>query len=314
MVAALVGGSMLLMWLGELMSEQGVGNGISLIITAGIISQLPSTIATIFQIITSEVDTIGLPGGIELPISLPGLLLSLLLVLVTVSATYFVIKLNEAQRVIKISYAKRVRGNRAYGGIDSVLPLKLITVGVIPIIFAVAFLSVPAFVGQILTAMESVRLQEIGQTLLDWFNQGTGLTNGTSTGSYVYPAAYFSLVVLFTYFYTSIMFNPKELAENLQKQGGFIAGIRPGSNTEKYLSKIMSRLTLFGSVSLGLIAILPFLVDFVVIAWFGTPISQQLALGGTGLLILVSVAIETLRQIESKALMVSYDQDSSITS
>lgn len=315
MVAALVGGSMLLMWLGELVSEQGVGNGISLIITAGIVSQLPSTVSTIYSIVTSDVQNITLPNGFELPISLPGLLLALLLVVVTVATTYFVIKLNEAQRVIKISYAKRVRGNRAYGGIDSVLPLKLITVGVIPIIFAVAFLSVPAFVGQILSTMDSETLQHIGNQLLEWFNRGGTLTTtGGAVSSYIYPVAYFSLVVLFTYFYTGIMFNPEEIAQNLQNQGGFIAGIRPGKNTEKYLGKIMNRLTLFGSISLGLVAIMPFILDFVVVAWFGTPISQQLALGGTGVLILVSVAIETLRQIESKALMVSYDQDQTIDS
>jgi len=316
MVAALVGGSMLLMWMGELMSEQGVGNGISLIITAGIISQLPSTVATIVSSLSGEFDRIELFGK-SLPISSSGLELAILLLAVTVLITYFIIKLNEAQRIVKISYAKRVRGNRAYGGVDSVLPIKLITVGVIPIIFAVAFLSVPSFVGQILASTESLRLQEIGQTLLDWFANSTGLVaegGGLVFSSLIYPAAYFFLVVLFTYFYTSIMFNPKELAENLQKQGGFIAGIRPGANTEKYLARIMNRLTLFGSTSLGMVAILPFIVDFIVIKRYGTPISQQLQLGGTGILIIVSVAIETLRQIESKALMVSYDSDSEITS
>jgi len=317
MVAALVGGSMLLMWMGEIMSEQGVGNGISLIITAGIVSQLPSTIATIITLIGSDTGGIELFGR-SLPLSWQGIELSLLLIFVVVLTMYFIIKLNEAQRVVKISYAKRVRGNRAYGGVDSVLPIKLITVGVIPIIFAVAFLSVPSFVGQILAATDSLRLQEIGQKLLEWFANGTGLAVGSAGGielaSLIYPAAYFFLVVVFTYFYTSIMFNPKEIAENLQKQGGFISGIRPGNHTEQYLTRIMSRLTLFGSVSLGLVAILPFIVDYFVILRYNVPISQQLQLGGTGLLIIVSVAIETLRQVESKALMVSYDNDSSITS
>jgi preprotein translocase subunit SecY len=299
------------------MSEQGVGNGISLIITAGIVSQLPGILGTLISLITTDADGIVLFGR-QLPVSGAGLELTAILTAIAIATTYFVIKLNEAQRVIRISYAKRVRGNRAYGGIDSVLPLKLITVGVIPIIFAVAFLSVPAFVGQILVSTDGATMQHLGQNLINWFSQSSGLsvaeTGGVALNSLIYPAVYFGLVVLFTYFYTSIMFNPKELAENLQKQGGFVAGIRPGAHTEKYLGRIVNRLTLFGSVSLGLVAISPFIIDFIVIERYGITLSQQLTIGGTGLLILVSVAIETLRQIESRALMVSYDNDSSITS
>lgn len=318
MVAALVGASMLLMWLGELISEQGVGNGISLIITVGILSQLPAMIGTIVSIIGSDVGAITLPGGLELPISLPGLLLSLLLILLALGSAYFVIKINEAQRAVKISYAKRVSGNRAYGGVDSVIPIKLISAGVIPIVFAVAFLAVPAFIGQILTSMDSAGMQQIGTNLINWFSNGNGLATDTAGAldlqSIIYPAAYFLLVVMFTYFYTAIVFDPKELAESLQKRGGFIPGIRPGVQTEEYLARIVTRLTLFGSLALGFLAVLPFLTDFLVIASFGTPISQQLTIGGTGVLILVSVALETLRQIESKALMVSYDSDTNITS
>jgi len=197
------------------------------------------------------------------------------------------------------------------------LPIKLITVGVIPIIFALAFLSVPAFVGQIMSASSSPHWQAIGSTLTESFNNSSGFyTQGgaITPAAYVFPISYFVLVVLFTYFYTSIMFNSKELAESLQKQGGFIPGIRPGGLTQRYLSKIVNRLTLFGSISLGVLAVLPFIIDFVVIKIFGTPISQQLTIGGTGLLIVVAVSIETLRQIESRALMVSYDADESFTS
>lgn len=318
MVSALVGASMILMWLGELMSEQGVGNGISLIITAGILSQLPAMIGTIVSIISSDVGAITLPGGLQLPISLPGLLLSLILILTIFGSAYFVIKINEAQRAVKISYAKRVSGNRAYGGVDSVIPIKLISAGVIPIVFAVAFLAVPAFIGQILSATDSASLQQIGANLISWFSRNGGLdattTGGLDLQSIIYPIAYFLLVVMFTYFYTAIIFDPKEIAESLQKRGGFIPGVRPGLQTEEYLSRIVTRLTLFGSISLGFLAVLPFITDFFVIELFGTPISQQLTIGGTGILILVSVALETLRQIESKALMVSYDSDSSITS
>ena len=201
---------------------------------------------------------------------------------------------------------------------DSVIPIKLISAGVIPIIFAVAFLAVPAFVGQLLTSTDSAGLQQIGNNLINWFSQGNGLATDTAGAldlqSVIYPIAYFLLVVMFTYFYTAIVFDPKEIAENLQKRGGFIPGVRPGVQTEEYLARIVTRLTLFGSVALGFLAVLPFLTDFLVIASFGTPISQQLTIGGTGILILVSVALETLRQIESKALMVSYDSDTNITS
>jgi preprotein translocase subunit SecY len=148
---------------------------------------------------------------------------------------------------------------------------------------------------------------------VQWFNvQGISGTTGGSVFSgqlqdYIYPITYFVLVMMFTYFYTGIMFNSKEIAENLQKQGGFVAGIRPGKQTEEYLGRIVNRLTLFGSIALGLLAVLPFLLDVVVFAIYGTPLSSQLTIGGTSFLITVSVAIETLRQIESKALMVTYD-------
>lgn len=316
MVAALTGGSMLLMWLGELMTEQGVGNGISLLIFAGIASQLPATVSLIYQTIFSTETGLDVFGWITLPISGGGLLFSLGLILTVFLITFWVVKLNEAQRVITVSYAKRVRGNRAYGGVDTVLPIKLITVGVIPIIFAVAFLSVPSFVGQLLVSAENETLAQLGQNLVTWFNvNGISSSSGAGTFSgeptdYIFPALYFILVVMFTYFYTGIMFSAKEIAENLQKQGGFIGGIRPGKQTEQYLTKVVNRLTLFGSMALGLLAILPFILDVIVVSIYGQPLSSQFTIGGTSLLITVAVAIETLRQIESKALMVTYDSDS----
>ena len=220
--------------------------------------------------------------------------------------TFLVVKLNEAQRVIKVNYAKRVKGNRAYGGVGTILPVKLITAGVIPIIFAVAFLSVPQFVGELIKNNATPWIAQLGNNLTIWFaqpgSQQTQASAGNLINMYVYPAIYFLMIFAFTYFYTSVVFNAKEIAENLQKQGGFIDKIRPGEQTEKYLKKIVSRLNLFGATSLGLLALLPLFAERLL----GT---SQLTIGGTGLLIVVSVALETLRQLESRALMVSYDQD-----
>lgn len=304
MIAALTGGSMLLMWVGELITEQGIGNGISLLIFAGIISQLPSTAVTLVRTAMSDDAKFSIFGWFDLPLNGDGLLLSGGIILATIIITYLVVKLNEAQRIINVSYAKRVQGSRTYGGVGTILPIKLITAGVIPIIFAVAFLSVPTFVGQILQSNSSPRLAELGQNLTVWFAQpGQSQTPSTDpVNVYGYPIFYFLLVVAFTYFYTSVVFNAKEIAENLQKQGGFIDKIRPGKQTEIYLKKIVGRLNLFGSISLGLLAILPLFVERVLN-------TTQLTLGGTGLLIVVSVALETLRQLESRALMVTYDQD-----
>ncbi len=319
MVMALTGGSMLLMWIGELVSEQGVGNGISLLIFGGIVSTLPSTIALLLSNATAADATYSIFGWFSLPVDKTGFLLALELFVMALVVTYLVVKLNEAQRIITVSYAKRVRGNRAYGGVNSVLPVKLITVGVIPIIFAAAFLSVPSFAGQIMSNLSNDSIAQIGTTMSDWFNPlGTRLYAFTNpaTGEFsviwrdfVYPISYFLLVVMFTYFYTGLMFSSKDIAENLQKQGGFIAGIRPGKQTEQYLSKIVNRLTLFGSIALALLTVMPFILDVIVRNQFGVlNISNQLTIGGIGLLIVVAVAIETLRQIESKALMVTYDQ------
>lgn len=229
--------------------------------------------------------------------------IALAFILGGIGLTYFVVKINEAQRVITVSYAKRVRGNRAYGGVETILPIKLIAAGVIPIIFAVAFLAVPSFVGQLMISSGKEWMVDIGNKLVTWFqtNRSAGLPSN-NFNTYGYPAIYFLLVVMFTYFYTGIVFNAKQIAENLQKQGGFIAGIRPGPQTESYLKKVVIRLTLFGSISLGILAILPLIVERVL----GT---QQLTIGGTGVLIVVSVALETLRQLESRALMITYDYD-----
>lgn len=318
MVTALTGGSVLLMWIGELMSEQGVGNGISLLIFAGIVSTLPATVALLISNATASDASYSIFNWFSVPLDRTGFLLAIELLVISLLITYLVVKLNEAQRIITVSYAKRVRGNRAYGGVNTVLPVKLITVGVIPIIFAVAFLSVPSFAGQILTNTDRFNLQDLGENLYNWFNPlSTRLyaySDSINGGfiirweDFIYPVSYFLLVVMFTYFYTGLMFNAKDIAENLQKQGGFIAGIRPGKQTERYLSGIVNRLTLFGSISLATLSVAPFILDVIVRNQFGIAnLSNQLTIGGTSLLITVAVAIETLRQVESKALMVTYD-------
>lgn len=313
MVGAMTAGAMLLMWLGELMTEQGVGNGMSLLIFAGIISALPQILGTLISSLTSVApdgsDSLHIFNWFTLPVNATAFWVTLILALSGLLVLYIIVKINEAQRVITINYAKRVQGNRAYGGVTSILPIKLITAGVIPVIFAVAFLALPAFLGQLFKTSSDPQWQQIGNNLVTWFNtpNASAFAGGDLT-TIIYPAAYFVLVVLFTYFYTSIVFNASEIAENLQKQGGFIANIRPGLQTEKYLRRTVTRLTLFGSLALGLIAVLPFVCEFI-FAKFGITGIQNLAVGGTGLLIVVSVTLETLRQINSRALMVTYDQD-----
>lgn len=300
MVAALTGGSMLLMWLGELVTEQGVGNGISLIITVGIISGLPGmisgTVGSIFQKGQSW-DLFGL----TLPVNKEAFITSFIMVSAVLIITWLVVMLNEAARNLTVNYAKRVQGNRTYGGITTILPVKMITAGVIPIIFAVAFLSVPGFVGQLMTGSANPGMAEWGTKLVTWFQAPTAQSFQTlGWHAYIYPAVYFILVFAFTFFYTSITFNSQEIAENLHKQGGFIEGVRGGSQTEKYLSKTVNRLTLFGAISLGLLAIVPIIAQLFV--------TSNISLGGTSILILVSVALQTLRAVESRALMVTYDQ------
>lgn len=311
-VTAMTAGAMLMMYLGELATEQGIGNGISLLIFAGIISQLPSTLATIgtsLFVINQPSDALNVFGLFTVPwLNAIAFWVTLAVTSIGLAVLYLLVKINEAQRVITINYAKRVHGNSQYGGVQSILPVKLITAGVIPIIFAVAFLALPAFIGQVLRSTSDPQWQAIGENLVLWFQTPQPGQFGFSTdwSTFIYPLAYFMLVVAFTYFYTGIVFNSNEIAENLQKQGGFIENVRPGAQTQKYLSRTVNRLTLFGAVALGLISILPFVFEYV-FAQLGIN-AANLAIGGTGLLIVVSVGLETLRQINSRALMVTYDQ------
>ncbi len=307
-VTSMTAGSIILMWLGELVTEQGIGNGISTIILCSIISSLPKTLTQFgVALFNTSAGTLSLFGWLELPVNpnmfwtILGLGAGLIVVL------YILIKINEAQRIITINYAKRVHGNSAYGGIKSIMPIKLIAAGVVPVIFAVAFLSVPAFIGQLVLRADPTSV--IAKNIVSWFTAPNANTYDSATGlqakDFVYPTLYFILVVMFTYFYTSIVFNAQEIAENLQKQGGFIEGVRPGKQTEKYFNKVVNRLNLFGALALGIIAMLPYIVDYIFIATTNAPLG--LSISGTGLLIVVTVALENMRQVNSRALMVTYD-------
>lgn len=276
MVIAITAGSMFLMWLGEVITNRGIGNGISILILAGIISRLPATILQ--QITLAQGDSSKIVGLVALA------LVSLVLI-------FFLVMINEGQRNIPVSYARQ-QASGGYGGVDTHLPIRIISAGVIPIIFALAFLSVPGFIGQLFSNAKTTWVAGFARTLSSTFSPDT----------IAYTVVYFVLVVAFTYFYTSIIFKPQEIAENLQKQGGFVPGIRPGKETAGYLKRIINRLTLPGSLILGLIAVLPFILQ----QFFKS--SSALSIGGTGLLIVVAVVIETMKEIESKALMATYEK------
>lgn len=309
-VVAMSAGSTILMWLGELITEQGIGNGISMIIFASIISGFPTTTASLAsELFNTEQGSLSLFGWLNLPVNPTVFFILLGFAIAMLVVIYFLVKINEAQRIITVNYAKRVHGNSAYGGIKSILPIKLIAAGVIPVIFASAFMSLPALLGQFISTVNP------GNGFASWLtsmftapsanNFATLYPNGITAQWFFYPVVYFILVVTFTYFYTSIIFNTKEIADNLQKQGGFIEGVRPGYKTAEYLDKVVNRLNFFGAFALGLIAMLPFITDYFFIVFTGQPIG--LSLSGTGLLIVVTVALENLRSIDSRALMVTYD-------
>lgn len=277
MITTITAGTMFLVWLGELITEKGVGNGISLLIFAGIVADLPRSIGQVASLAQGDSS------------QLFSLILFAIISLLIVAGIVFI---NEGQRNIPISYAKRTVGVRTYSSVDTHLPIKVITAGVIPIIFALAFLSVPGFLGQALKEAKTGWIADIASNLSVWFSP-------TNT---VYAVTYFLLVIAFTYFYTTVVFNPKDVAENLQKRSGFIPGVRPGTETQKYLAALIRRITLAGSLALAIIAVLPFMLQRL------SPQSSALNIGGTGLLITVAVVIETMRQIEAQALTATYDK------
>lgn len=261
------------MWLGELITEYGIGNGISLLIFAGIVGRLPVVLGQAAASVTPEYIT--------------NTILFTALGVVVIAATVFI---NEAVRRISVHYARRVRGNKVYGGATSYLPLRVNQAGVIPIIFAVSLVLLPSLVGGFLEQTRQPALINIGRLFTTLFNP-----NGLS-----YNVIYFLLVIGFTYFYTAITFNPKKISEEIQKHGGFIPGIRPGTPTAQYLNYILTRITLAGALFLGAIAILPSL------ARQASGVSSLLV-GGTGVLIIVSVVLETVKTLEAQLVMRNYD-------
>jgi preprotein translocase subunit SecY len=265
-------GTVFLMWLGELITEKNIGNGVSIIIFAGIVASLPTSISRLFVIWD--------------PTKLFTYIGFLAFAILVIAAVVFV---TEGQRNIPVSYAKRVRGNRVYGGTSTHLPLRVNQAGVIPIIFAMSIMLFPGMIANFLSNASNPALAHFA-TVVD----------GIFKNQWFYGSAYFLLVVLFTYFYTAVTFDPKNIAENLQKQGGFVPGIRPGQATADYLSHTLSRITLSGALFLGAIAVLPFAVQ-------GLTHIQSLTIGGTGLLIAVSVVIEIMKQIESQLIMRDYE-------
>ena len=261
----IVAGSMLLMWLGELISEFGLGNGVSVIIFAGIVAGLPSQISQALFSFTSS----------QLPMYLAFLGLAVAIVAAVVVMT-------EAERPVPVTYAKQVRGMKFFGGSSTYLPLRLNQAGVIPIIFALSLLLIPQMVATFFAASSNVWVAYAASSVL------SGLQN---LG--IYGAIYFVLVFLFTYFYTAVTFDPHKIAENLQKNGAFVPGVRPGNSTVEHLSKVITRITFVGALFLGLIAVLPIAMQSV------TGI-QSLTLGGTALLIVVSVVLDLSRRIDAQ--------------
>lgn len=266
-------GTVFLMWIGELISEKKIGNGISLLIFAGILAGLPQQASQLFvSYDSSQLFTWVIYGAIAI---------------LTIVGVVFV---TEAQRNIPVQYARQVRGQGVLsGGVASNLPLRVNMSGVIPIIFAISILLFPSVIAQFFVSARTPWIADVARWIIT-----------TLQDQWVYGVSYFLLVFAFTYFYTAVVFHPDKIAENLQKQGGFIPGIRPGKPTSDYLNAVINRLNLFGAVFLGTIAILPLIAQ-------GAGGSRLLAIGGTSLLIVVSVIIESVKQVESQITMREYD-------
>jgi len=270
-VSIVVAGSMLLMWIGELISEFGIGNGVSLIIFAGIVASLPQTIGQLLFTFTPA----------QIPLYLGFIIAAFVIIAGIVTMT-------EAERPVPITYAKQVRGNKVYGGISTYLPLRINQAGVIPIIFALSILIFPQALFNILAGVQNELVSGIA-----------GVVNSILSNQIIFPILYFLLVFLFTYFYTAVTVDPEAISNNLQKSGAFIPGVRPGNSTAEHISRIISRITMVGAIFLGIVAILP----FAMIAITG---NQALAIGGTALLIAVSVVLDLIKKIDAQVSMREY--------
>lgn len=279
MLISAMAGTVLLMWLGELISENGIGNGISLIITLGIIAGIPTALRNTLAIVAA--------GGI---IDWSKMVWLIVMVAVALIVIAIIVLMTEGERQIPVTYARRVRGvSSNYGALSTHLPLRVNSAGVIPIIFAMSLMLFPGTAAQFLGQAKTVWLANSAKWLGDLF-----------ANNLFYGIFYFVLVVAFTYFYTFVVFKPDQIAENIQKQGGFIPGVRPGNETSRFLYQVLSKITLAGAIFLGFIAVLPFILQA------ATHINTM-AIGGTGLLIVVSVIIETRRQLQAQMMMRKYE-------
>jgi preprotein translocase subunit SecY len=273
MIASLVAGTILLMWIGEVITERGIGNGISFIIFAGIVAQAPSAVATFLR-------TPDLAAGIAF-----GAL--------AIGAVAAIVYIQEGQRRIPIQYASRVRGRRMYQGGATFLPLRVNQAGVIPIIFAVSILLFPVQLASYFQNSSEGFIGDMSRSIINLLDQRAPL----------YILLYFLLTVGFTYFYTAFTFKPDETADQLRKNGGFIPGIRPGAPTRDYLSKVVYRISLAGALFLGIVAVSPIILS----AFFSGSVVGSFSLGGTALLIVVSVVVETMKQLEAQLMMRNYE-------
>lgn len=265
-------GTIFLMWLGELITEKGIGNGVSLIIFAGIVASLPSATSRIATTFDST--------------EFFSYLMFVAVGFITIAG---VVMVNEGQRNIPVSYAKRIRGSKMYGGTSTHLPLRVNQAGVIPIIFAISIMLFPGVVASFFANSANAGVASAAQFVAALFQN-----------QWFYGTAYFLMVVLFTYFYTAVIFDPNKISDNLQKQGGYIPGVRPGTATSEFLGKVINRITLSGSLFLGTIAVLPLIVQ-------GITGIGALTIGGTSILIAVSVVIEMVKQVESQLVMRDYE-------
>lgn len=274
-IVVITAGAIFLMWLGELITQKGIGNGISLLIFAGIVDRIPSQLGqTLYTWDQTKI------------------LSYIIFIAAALFITAAVVFITEGQKNIPISYAKRIRGRRMYGGASTFLPLRVNQAGVIPIIFAISVLLFPGMIANFLSGASNPSLIHLATILKSIFQDKA-----------IYIITYFVLVVAFTYFYTAVTFDPNNIAENLQKSGGFIPGIRPGERTAKYLNYVLNRITLIGALFLGLIAILPTLIQGLT-----GVVTFRFMIGGTALLIIVAVVLETVRQINAQLVMRNYEE------
>lgn len=281
-VMTFTAGTAFIVWIGELITERGLGNGVSLLIFAGIVSRIPTGMVTIYN------------QFLGTGVTAKGIIIVALIAVVAVAAITFVVFFSDAERRIPVQYAKRVVGRKMYGGQSTNIPIKVAMGGVMPIIFASSIMAFPATIVRLISG-GNMPQEGIGYYVLGCLSAGYGPT----WTSIVYAVLYFLLIIFFTYFYSSIQFNPIELANNMKKSGGFIPGIRPGKPTSDFIGKVSSKLNLIGAFFLGAIAILPVVIGAV----FNIP---SLQIGGTSLLIMEGVALETMRQIESQMTMRHY--------